>query len=117
MTYAGLKQWVSMAASMDQNLLHVHIGLFIFFLFTVLLRRRFTAALMITLFAAVLNELLDWFLGNPTASVYRIDLGAIDIVNTCLWPTIITLLANSRLLSFTYSKPPNRDNHELLDRP
>lgn len=78
------------------NLLHIHSGLIIFILARLILRRpysTFIPFLCVVLTEAV-NELLDYL-----ASGWRPANTYLDVVNTLLWPLIISLIDRLQLVS------------------
>lgn len=89
--YSEIKRGIEAWTGASQELLHVHAGLMIFVLASLVLRRQFHSPIPLALVAvfALFNELLDWING-PSAygfEPYR------DIANTVFWPSILFLLA------------------------
>jgi len=87
------KAWLIDLLGVSKDALHVHIGLAVFFVAAILLRRRVGDWLpwAIALIAALAGEAWDirdrWSAGidaDPAGHFH-------DIVNTLLWPTLITL--------------------------
>lgn len=79
-----------------EDLLHVHFGLLIFVVVAVLFRRRmhsFWPVSMVWAFALA-NEAIDYL-----SAGYKMDLSALDVVNTVLWPTVLFLVARRRRIS------------------
>lgn len=87
--YNDLKTIASEALSLSKDALHVHLGLAIFCIVTLLFFRRRLASpwpWVATLAAALANEVLD-LRGHLGLASYWLE-GAKDIANTMLWPTI-----------------------------
>ena len=94
--YAALKEGMSAATGATEELLHVHFGLLIFVVVAVLFRRRMHSLWpvgMVWAFA-LLNEAVDFF-----AAQWVLDLSALDVLNTVLWPTVLFLVARRRRIS------------------
>lgn len=79
-----------------EDLLHVHFGLLIFVVVAVLFRRRMHSLWPVSMVWAFAlgNEAIDYF-----AAGYELDLSALDVVNTVLWPTVLFLVARRRSIS------------------
>lgn len=79
-----------------EDLLHVHFGLLIFVVVAVLFRRRMHSLWPVSMVwaFALANEVIDYF-----AAGYSVDLSALDVVNTVLWPTVLFLVARRRSIS------------------
>ena len=87
--YSALKFWIGERFGVSDDLIHVHVGLAIFVVTALLLRRRMRSPWPLAVVAvfAVLNEAVDYF-------VPRIpDFSLIDILNTIFWPVVLFLLA------------------------
>lgn len=89
--YVEAKQGLGEELGASEALLHVHVGLLLFVVTALLLRRRMASLLPISVVAvlALANELVDWF-GPSPAPPWR---AAIDFLNTVLWPLVLFLLA------------------------
>lgn len=106
--YAALKAAMSDYTGATEDLLHVHFGLLIFVVVAVLFRRRMHSLWPISMVwvFALGNEAIDCF-----AAGYEVDLSALDVINTVLWPTILFLVARRRRISpplggFERAMPP-----------
>lgn len=88
--YSEAKRGIEAWTGASQELLHVHAGLIIFVLASLVLRRKFRSPIPLALVAvfAVLNELADWIDG-PSVDVFE---PYWDIANTVFWPCILFLL-------------------------
>lgn len=88
---AQAKTDISLATGMPDDLLHVHLGLFIFVGTALLLRQRMRSPIPIlaVLIFELLNEVSDYLAGGD----WYLAGSLLDIVNTMLWPTVLFLLA------------------------
>jgi len=79
-----------------EDLLHVHFGLLIFVVIAILFRRRMHSLWPVSMVwaFALANEAVDYF-----GVGYQVDLSALDVVNTVLWPTVLFLVARRRRIS------------------
>lgn len=105
--YNDLKTIASEALSLSKDALHVHLGLAIFCIVTLLFFRRRLASpwpWVATLAAALVNEVMD-LRGHLGLASYWLE-GGKDVVNTMLWPTIawIALRAGERSRGWTKSE-------------
>ncbi len=93
--YSDLKNRSAELTGMSEDLLHVHVGLALFVLGALLLKRRMRSPwpLAIVYAFAVLNELIDL-----TAPVVSLSEPFLDIANTVFWPTVLFLIARRRLI-------------------
>lgn len=82
---------------LSDDLLHVHLGLLIFFVSALFVKRRMRSwwPLVIVFGFAVLNELID--IAAP--GVWSAKLGLRDIANTVVWPLVVFVLARRGLLA------------------
>ena len=89
--YSETKRGIEAWAGASQELMHVHAGLIIFVVASLVLRRKFRSPIPLALVAAfaVLNELIDWVNGPPTNPLEPYW----DIANTVFWPCVLFLLA------------------------
>jgi hypothetical protein len=94
--YSALKTSMSVATGATEELLHVHFGLLIFVVVAVLFRRRMHSLWPVGLVwaFALINEAVDYF-----AADWVLDLSALDVLNTVLWPTVRVLVARRRRVS------------------
>jgi hypothetical protein len=87
--YSAAKRALGESLGVTDNLLHVHVGLAIFVVTALLLRRRMRSPwplAVVTLFA-LLNEAVDYLV--PRTS----DFSIFDVLNTIFWPMVLFLLA------------------------
>jgi len=75
----------------DEELLHVHVGLAIFVLVSLVLKKKFRSPVPLgfVIFFALLNELIDWMHELPADKLQSVW----DIANTVLWPAVLFILA------------------------
>lgn len=94
--YSAGKSAIGDYLGASEALLHVHAGLSIFLLSSLLFRRRMRSRVPISLvFAfAVANELADVMTPGHTSRPWE---PIFDILNTVVWPTLLFLLARRRL--------------------
>ncbi|MGE0179726.1 MAG: hypothetical protein AB7O91_07905 [Sphingomonas sp.] len=94
--YSFLKQWMSDATGATEELLHLHFGLLIFVVVAVVFRRRMHSLWPVSVVwaFALANEAIDYF-----SSDWLLDLSALDVLNTVLWPTVLFLVARRRRVS------------------
>lgn len=88
--YSVFKQSLGEITGMTEDLIHVHVGLAIFVVAALLLRRRMRSPLPIlaVVLLALANEIFDWLAGpwDPLE-------GVLDFVNSVFWPAVLFLLA------------------------
>lgn len=92
-----ISQWVNAKHSLGEQLgasealMHVHVGLIIFVLTALLMRRRMASTWPLAAVAmlAVLNEVVDYVGPSPSS----LSQSAADFINTVLWPAVLFLLA------------------------
>lgn len=91
LSYADYKDRLGTLTGMSESLIHVHVGLAIFMLTALLLRRRMRSPIPLAVVAALAlaNELIDYQVGRGWAPA----LSALDFVNTVFWPLLLFLLA------------------------
>lgn len=79
------------------DLLHVHLGLMIFFVSALFVRRRMRSwwPLAIVFGFALLNEIIDIAAPGPWSA----KLGLRDIANTVVWPFVLFVLARRGMLA------------------
>jgi hypothetical protein len=87
--YSAAKRQLGESLGVSDNLLHVHVGLAIFVVTALLIRRRMRSPwpLAVVALFAVLNEAVDYLI--PRTS----DFSIFDVLNTIFWPTVLFLLA------------------------
>lgn len=89
--WSEAKSALTAASGMTENLLHVHIGLAIFVVAALLLRRRMRSPvpLAIVVALAFLNEVADFAEAGPWDPLES----GLDFANSVVWPAILFLLA------------------------
>jgi hypothetical protein len=90
-SYAAAKRALEANLGMGDDLMHVHLGLAIFVLSALILRKPMRSAWPIGLVVALalINEVVDYFV-TPNWSP---GLSLLDIVNSVFWPTLLFLIA------------------------
>lgn len=93
--YRDLKNESAQLTAMSEDLLHVHVGLALFVLSALFLKRRMRSPWPLAIVGAfaVFNELVDL-----TAPIVSPSEPFLDIANTLFWPTILFLIARRRLI-------------------
>jgi hypothetical protein len=89
--YASLKEELIVATGATEDLLHVHIGLAIFVLTALFLKRRMRSPwpLAVVAIISLANEVVDFF----THELWNWWPNALDLANTIFWPAVLFLLA------------------------
>ena len=89
-TYSETKSALVNATGGSQDLLHVHAGLMIFALSTLLLRREAGSSipLMVVVGFAAVNEVMDALVSGSQPPFEPL----LDFVNTVFWPAVMFLL-------------------------
>lgn len=89
--YSAMKNALGELTGMSEDLIHVHVGLAIFVVTALLLRRRMRSVVPLATVAllALLNELVDFSGGEG----WRLGSSILDFLNTLLWPLVLFLLA------------------------
>jgi len=89
--YSDAKVAIDDATGAGQDLLHVHVGLVIFVLVALLLRKKMRSPipLAVVVFFGLLNELVDWLGGKPIDTLEPY----VDFANTVFWPLVLFVLA------------------------
>lgn len=91
----SFKTELSQLLDLSKDALHIHIGIAIFLLAAVLLRKSLGSWVpwLVVLALQMVNEYLDAFHGLHGSWALFFDGGIKDIVNTMFWPTLIVLLS------------------------
>ncbi|WP_130754860.1 hypothetical protein [Sphingobium xenophagum] len=112
-SFLDLKDQLSAARGI-QSLLHVHIGLVVFAVAALLLRRMLAyMPLLVVVVIQAANETMDWLI-KPG---FRLSDSLFDSVNTLVWPSLLTLMIvyhRRRLAALT---PPRRPGQSVPPRP
>jgi cell shape-determining protein MreD len=95
--WGTLKDWLSDVLQVSHAELHIHLGLLAFLLLALTIgRRRLWAPLIVVAVLEGANEAIDvaryWLSGWPWTPQPTIE----DIVNTLLWPAILTVVVAVR---------------------
>lgn len=96
-TYSETKRAIGDYFAASEALLHLHAGLLIFFLGSLLFRRRMRSWVPIGLvyLFAFANELADLFTPDKHFGLFA---PLVDVANTVFWPSLLFLLARRRIL-------------------
>ena len=101
MSWSALKEEISQLTHLEGDNLHIHAGLLLFLIFSVLLKnsaRRWVAAMLSVAALEFANEALDvidWINGIASPDWQN---GLLYLVNTLFWPGVLTLMARARLV-------------------
>lgn len=89
--YSAAKHALGETLGVSDDLLHVHLGLTIFVVTALLLRRRVRSVWPLAIVAvfACLNEIADYAITDA----WPARRSALDVVNTMFWPAVLFLLA------------------------
>lgn len=89
--YSMLKRELGETLGASADLLHLHLGLVIFVVTALLLRRRMRSVWPLAIVAAfaLINEMIDYAVNEPWSATRS----AVDVVNTLFWPMVLFLLA------------------------
>ena len=93
--FQELKIWLTQAAGLPKDALHIYVGLAVFLLTAALLRRPLRSLVPIgaALAAALAGEAWDLYDTWAAGQRLRWDRGWHDVWNTCFWPFVLFLLA------------------------
>lgn len=112
-SFLDLKEQISAARGI-QSLLHVHIGLIVFAVATLLLRRAPAyVPLVIVIAMQATNETIDWLL-KPG---FRLSDSLFDSVNTVIWPALLTVMIVYHRRRLAAIAPPRRPRQPAPPRP
>jgi uncharacterized membrane protein YqgA involved in biofilm formation len=103
----SLKLALVQAVGLSKDALHIYVGLIVFFVVAVALRRRRTSylPLVAVVVAAILGELVDMHDDINSLGVWRWRASLHDLANTVFWPSVITLLVRARVFVAKQNKP------------
>jgi hypothetical protein len=89
--YSQLKNDIGEMSGSQENLLHIHLGLIIFVLAALLMRRKMRSPLPLAIVAvfALMNEIVDFLSEWPSSLSHSI----VDVANTLFWPLVLFLIA------------------------
>ena len=98
--FQSAKLAIISAAGLPKDALHIYVGLAVFLSVAVILRRPLRSLLpwFAVVAVACAGELLDRRDDLATLGRWRWDASLHDVVNTLFWPTVLLILARSRLL-------------------
>jgi len=93
--YQAAKLWAMAVTGLDKDALHIHVALILFLAVAVIGRwpLRSWRPWLAVLAACVVGELLDMHANLVDAGQWDWRASRHDLVNTMVWPTILTLLA------------------------
>lgn len=106
-TAQAAKLAIVAATGLPKDTLHVYVGLAVFILAALLLRRpvRSFVPWLVVFLVAALGEVVDMNDDLATFGHWRVSASIHDIINTLFWPSVLLLLARfSRVLD---NKPTN----------
>ena len=89
--YSEAKHALGETLGVSDDLLHLHLGLVIFVVTALLLRRRMRSfwPLGVVAVFTLVNEIVDYAANDPWSFTHS----ALDVVNTMFWPAVLFLLA------------------------
>lgn len=89
--YSAAKRGLGETLGVSDDLLHLHLGLVIFVVTALLLRRRMRSVWPLAVVAAftLVNEIVDYAVNDPWSATRS----ALDVLNTIFWPAVLFLLA------------------------
>jgi len=92
--YGNIKNWLSDELRVSHAVLHIHVGMIIFLLASLLLRRRLTVwgPALVVLALEASNELFDLARYQVSNWHWRPSGTVEDVFNTMLWPLVLTLV-------------------------
>jgi hypothetical protein len=98
--YQAAKLVLVSALGVSKDALHVHVGLGVYFVVAILLRRPLSSLvpLAAVLLTALVGEALDLRDDVRSLGYWRWQASLGDVLNTTFWPFVIWLLARVRML-------------------
>jgi hypothetical protein len=98
--FQSAKLELASTLGLSKDALHIYVGLGIFFLATILSRRRFESPIprLLVVLAAVLGELWDRHDDIETVGRWHWWASFHDLWNTLFWPTVILTVGRLNLL-------------------
>lgn len=89
--YSAAKRALGEQLGVSDDLLHLHVGLAIFVITALLLRRRMRSVWPLAAVAAftLVNEIVDYAVNDPWSGTRSV----LDVANTMFWPAVLFLLA------------------------
>lgn len=99
--YQNLKLVIIDLTDLSKDAIHIHVGMIVFLLVVLLWKKgRFELVCVLpVLIIAFLMEALDLRDDMNSMGYMRWSASAHDIVNTTLWPVVLTLLAKLKVIS------------------
>ena len=99
----SLKLSLVQILGLSKDALHIYVGLIVFFVVAIAVRRRQPSylPLIAVVAAALLGELVDLRDDLYGLGVWRWRASLHDIVNTVFWPFVITVLVRVKLFAAT----------------
>lgn len=103
----SLKLIVVHAAGLSKDALHIYVGLIVFVVVAIAVRRRPASyfPLIAVVVAAILGELVDMRDDIKSLGAWRWRASLHDVVNTVFWPFVITLLIRAKVLVAKQNEP------------
>ncbi|AVP99721.1 hypothetical protein C7S18_22210 [Ahniella affigens] len=97
--FQALKLWIMHASGLSRDALHVYVGLLVFFVACGVFRKhqRSLWPLLLVVVVACLGELLDMRDDLRMVGSWRWQASLHDVLNTCFWPSVISVLIRLRL--------------------
>ncbi|RKF19031.1 hypothetical protein D6851_13485 [Altericroceibacterium spongiae] len=94
------KVWLMAISGTSRDALYVHAGLLTFLIVQIIIRGRMgDKSLWITVFiVAVSGEILDFLYISAHSAQFSYRQSLMDIINTLIWPTILTVAARINLV-------------------
>lgn len=95
----AIKLFLVSLTGLSKDALHVHVGLGTMFGAAMIFRREFRSLLpwLAVLVAALCGEMLDMYDDLISPGYWRWEMSVHDIANTLFWPTIVMVLARTRV--------------------
>ena len=103
----SIKLALVQAVGLSKDALHIYVGLIVFFVVAITLRRRPASylPLVAVVVTAILGELVDMRDDIKSLGAWRWRASLHDLANTVFWPLVITLLVRSRVFVAKQNKP------------
>ncbi len=103
----SLKLALVQAVGLSKDALHVYVGLIVFFVVVIALRKRSASPWPLTavMMVAIVGELVDMRDDISSLGVWRWRASIHDVLNTAFWPFVITVLVRAKVLVATQDRP------------
>ena len=98
-TVQSLKLSLVQIFGLSKDALHIYVGLIVFFVVAIAVRRRRATylPLMAVVVVAILGELADMRDDINSLGAWRWRASIHDVLNTAFWPFVITLLVRAKV--------------------